>query len=393
MAKKRTVRIARDKDAQGLNISSRGRKGPQAPRAGRPLFDPSSRASMDALRRTLDRVPEVMVKVTGGGRDSGTAEAHIDYIDRHGELDVLTDGGDTLKGKDVSGFLVKDWKLDTVINQRHREAPEAGEKDKRAKLVHNIVLSMPHGAPPQKVLEAAQFFARENFAFSHRYAMVLHDPATDPKHEKTESGKNPHVHLVVKAVSETGERLYIRKNTLQEWREQFAQALRDRGVEANATPAAIRGKGRSSTKGAMHQHQERIEKWQSDPEANKKPIASSYLQGQVETALNEVVNGVAPDMSGKEMLEGTRNNVVADWYATAHALRAAGMDNDAIAVEAFIEKLPKVKTDYEVLRDRVAKDKNRLQRAIGQTPKAAGVEQMPAVDKQSQDVDHLAPGR
>jgi hypothetical protein len=393
MPKKLTARIARDRDAPGLDIASRGRKGPQAPRAGRPLFDPSSPSSMDALRRTLDRAPEVMVKVTGGGRDSGTAEAHIDYIDRHGELDVLTDDGDTLKGRDVSGFLVKDWKLDTVINQRHRDAPEPGEKDKRAKLVHNIVLSMPHGAPPQKVLEAAQFFARENFAFSHRYAMVLHDPATDPKHDKTESGKNPHVHLVVKAVSETGERLYIRKNTLQDWREQFAQALRDRGVEANATPAAIRGKGRSSTKGAMHQHQERLAKWQGDPEANKKPIDSSYLRGQVETALNEVVNGVVPDMSGKKMLEGTRNNVVADWNATAHALRAAGMDNDAKSVEAFIKTLPAVKTDYEALRDRVAKDKDRLQLAIGQKPKAAHAERKPSVDKQSQDVDHLAPGR
>lgn len=392
MPKKRTARIARDRDGPGLDIASRGRKGPQAPRDGRPLFDPSSPSSMAALRRTLDRVPEVMVKVTGGGRDSETAEAHIDYIDRHGELDVLTDDGDTLKGKDVSSLLVKDWKLDTVINQRHRDAPEAGEKDKRAKLVHNIVLSMPHGAPPQKVLEAAQFFARENFAFRHRYAMVLHDPATDPKHEKTESGKNPHVHLVVKAVSETGERLYIRKNTLQDWREQFAQALRDRGVEANATPAAIRGKGRSSTKGAMHQHQERIAKWQSDPEANKKPIESSFLQGKVETALNEVVNGAVPDMSGRKMLEGTRNNVVADWHATVRALRAAGMDSDAKAVETFIKSLPAVKTDYEVLRDRVAKDKDRLQLAIGQKPTASQVGETPAVAK-FHDVDHQVPSR
>lgn len=393
MPKKRTARIARDRDAQGLDIVSRGRKGPPPPRAGRPLFDPSSPSSMAALRRTLERVPEVMVKVTGGGRDSGTAEAHIDYVDRHGELDVLTDDGDTLKGKDVSSRLVKDWKLDTVINQRQRDAPAPGEKDKRAKLVHNIVLSMPHGAPPQKVLEAAQFFARENFAFNHRYAMVLHDPATDPKRDKTESGKNPHVHLVVKAVSETGERLYIRKNTLQVWREQFAQALRDRGVEANATPAAIRGKGRSSAKGAMHQHQERIEQWQSDPTANKKPIESSYLQGQMETVLNEIVNGIVPNMPGKQALEGTRNNVVADWNATAHALRAAGMDNEAKAVEAFINDLPTVKTDYEILRDRVAKDKDRLHAILGPKQKAPQADQNLAADKHTRDTDNLMPGR
>jgi hypothetical protein len=393
MAKKRTARIARDRDAPGLDIASRGRKGPPAPRAGRPLFDPASTSSMDALRRTLDRVPEVMVKVTGGGRDSGTAEAHIDYIDRHGKLDVLTDNGDTLKGKDVSSFLVKDWKLDTVINQRHRDAPEAGEKDNRAKLVHNIVLSMPSGTPPQKVLAAAQFFARENFAFNHRYAMVLHDPATDPKRDKTESGQNPHVHLVVKAVSETGERLYIRKNTLQVWREQFAQALRDRGVEANATPAAIRGKGKSSAKGAMHQHQERIAHWQGDPTAHQKPIESSYLQGQMETVLNEIVNGIVPELPGKQVIEGTRNNVVADWNATAHALRAVGMDNDAKAVEAFILDLPVVKTDYEILRDRVAKDKGRLHAVLGQKQKALNIDQNLVADKPTRDSDHLTPGR
>lgn len=101
--------------------------------------------------------------------------------------------------------------------------------------------------------------------------MVLHDPATDPKHVKTESGKNPHVHLVVKSVSETGERLYIRKDTLQTWREQFAYALREQGIEANATPAAIRGKAKSSAKGAIHQHQERLEKWRTGAQEEQNP--------------------------------------------------------------------------------------------------------------------------
>ena len=106
--------------------------------------------------------------------------------------------------------------------------------------------------------------------------MVLHDPATDPKHVKTESGKNPHVHLVVKSVSETGERLYIRKDTLQTWREQFAYALREQGIEANATPAAIRGKAKSSAKGAIHQHQERLEKMAHRGAGGAKPTTSAH---------------------------------------------------------------------------------------------------------------------
>jgi hypothetical protein len=46
----------------------------------RALFNPSSSESMAALHRTLNGDTEVMVKVIGGGRDSGTAQAHISYI-------------------------------------------------------------------------------------------------------------------------------------------------------------------------------------------------------------------------------------------------------------------------------------------------------------------------
>lgn len=364
MPKKRTAVVGRDKTAPGLEIFSRGRKGP----AAQPLFNPSSPESMAALQRTLARVPEVMVKVTGGGRDPGTAEAHLNYIYRQGELDVLTDEGELLNGKDASQFLVKDWKLDTIINKRHREAPLPGEKDKRAKLVHNIVLSMPQGTPPQAVLLAAQCFARENFALSHRYAMVLHDPATDPKRDKTESGKNPHVHLVVKAVSETGERLYIRKDTLQSWREQFAGALRHQGIEANATPAAIRGKAKSSAKSAIHQHQERIEKWRTEAaeeqQIHNQPIASALLQNRVEQVLNELVNGVLPDLPGQAKLMTTRETVLAGWMATEKVLRDEGFVKEAAQVLDFIQHLPPVKTEHDLLKAKMLADPVRLQSAL-----------------------------
>jgi hypothetical protein len=335
---------------------------------------------MAAMNRTLNNVPEVMVKVTGGGRDTGTAQAHLSYIDRHGKLDVHTDEGEVLNGKDVSKFLVKDWKLDISksanAKDHNRQAPEPGQKDKngravkdsRGKQVHNIVLSMPKGTPPQAVLAAAQKFARENFALSHRYAMVLHDPATDPRHEKTESGKNPHVHLVVKAVSETGERLYIRKATLQTWREQFAQALREQGVQANATPSVLRGKGKSSAKSAIHQHQERLEKWRTEERgkgnAQSQPIPSQLLEARVLRVLDEILNVVEPDASGKDKIATTRASVVKDWLATEKALREAGNNKDADRVLEFVKNLPPVKTDHDRLREQMLDDKDRLRAAI-----------------------------
>jgi hypothetical protein len=385
MPKKRTAAIARDRNGSGLELKSLGRKGP----AAQPLFNPASPESMAALQRTLHKAPEVMVKVTGGGRDTGTAQAHIDYIDRHGQLDVLTDEGDVLTGKAVSQLLVEDWKLDTIIKQRHRPAPLPGEKDNRAKLVHNIVLSMPPGTPPAAVLAAAQRFARENFALSHRYAMVLHDPATDPKHEKTESGKNPHVHLVVKAVSESGERLYIRKDTLQSWREQFAEALRAQGIEANATPAALRGKAKSSAKGAIHQHQERLEKWRTGAQdaqnPHHQPIPSTLLENRVERVLEELVNGVKPDLTGKEKLMATRENVLTGWLATETALREQGLNKEADQVAEFIKNLPPVKTGHDLLKDQMLADQGRLQTALAI--------KTPTVDQVVTQGDDLTPVR
>lgn len=256
------LRISRTaRGSSWIEPESLGRRAPVT----RALFNPASADSLAALHRTLSGDPKVMVKVTGGGRDAGTAQAHIAYIDRHGVLDILTDDGDLLNGKDAAKELIEDWDLDMRKGGKSPVRTEqTGKIDYRTKKVHNIVLSMPSGTPPQAVLKAAERFARENFAFSHRYAMVLHDPATDPKREKTQSGRNPHVHLVVKAVSEKGERLLIKKHTLQQWREQFAEALRAQGVRANATPAAIRGKPKSSAKSAIHQHQDRLDSWRSE---------------------------------------------------------------------------------------------------------------------------------
>ena len=51
------------------------------------------------IQRTVGRTPEVMVKVSGGGRDVGGVEAHLRYIGRHGKLPVETDEGLALQGR------------------------------------------------------------------------------------------------------------------------------------------------------------------------------------------------------------------------------------------------------------------------------------------------------
>src|SRR6266478_2006250 len=208
-----------------LDIASYGRRGP----GHRPL----TRAEVEHVARTVRRVPEVMIKVSGGARSLRGVQTHLDYIGREGEGVIETDDGAQLQEKGFEKTLVKDWDLDLEEHRRHTQwAVAVGRKP--PKLVHNLVFSMPKGAPPDKVYAAVRKFATEKFALQHRYAMALH---TDQGH--------PHVHVVVKAVSEQGERLNIRKATLREWRQDFARYLCDLGVAANATERAVRGKRES----------------------------------------------------------------------------------------------------------------------------------------------------
>lgn len=217
-----TVSLPGSRNVPSLEIASHGRGGPASPTR----FTP---AQLALIARTVRRTPEVMVKVSGGGRTMSAVEAHLKYIDRHGRLDLETDDGDRLRGKSVERQLVTSWDLD-ADSGRFLTAQRTAKPRRPPKQVHNIILSMPTKTDANKLLAACRVFARENFALKHRYAMVLH---TDQAH--------PHVHLVVKAESEQGVRLNIRKATLREWREQFAGQLRSVGVAANASPRAVRG--------------------------------------------------------------------------------------------------------------------------------------------------------
>jgi type IV secretory pathway VirD2 relaxase len=101
------------------------------------------------------------------------------------------------------------------------------------KLVHKILFSMPAGTPPDKLFAAVRNFARQGFADRHRYALALH---TDEPH--------PHVHVVLKAMTEDGEHFNIRKPMLRVWRQEFASHLRAQGVAAKATARAVRDQAR-----------------------------------------------------------------------------------------------------------------------------------------------------
>src|SRR5271166_5602215 len=88
-----------------LDLVSYGRRGPgQTYRL--------SPAQVEHIARTVRRVPEVMVKVSGGGQSAKAVLAHFKYIDRHGDLEIETDEGEQLRGRGVERSLVEEWDLE-----------------------------------------------------------------------------------------------------------------------------------------------------------------------------------------------------------------------------------------------------------------------------------------
>ncbi|MDP2406271.1 MAG: conjugal transfer protein TraS [Hydrogenophaga sp.] len=169
------------------------------------------------------RAPQVMVKVTGGGRGMQAIAAHFRYISKNGRLDVENEQGDTIRGKSAVHELADDWRFGGSLIDDVGYRREA----------FNIMLSMPRGTDPLIVQKAAREFAQTELA-DHKYVMVLHD------HQA-----NPHVHISVRAESLSGRRLNPRKADLHRWRETFAEKLRGYGVAAEATRQAARGQSRS----------------------------------------------------------------------------------------------------------------------------------------------------
>jgi hypothetical protein len=119
------------------------------------------------------RAPEVVVKVLRGATTPAGVAAHLRYIDRNGELQIETDDGQRLKGKGIEKDITADWDLEST--RAYGREPYGGKPGpKPTKLVHKVILSMPKGTPPERLLLASRDFAREEFAFKHRYVLVLH---------------------------------------------------------------------------------------------------------------------------------------------------------------------------------------------------------------------------
>ena len=293
-------------------------------RALRERERPLSLSQIKLIARTVARTPEVMVKVINKGSSSlAGVGGHVGYIGRQGEVALETDEGEVLQGPEVGKTLLEDWNLD-LIQQRNKINLTPNKPKQPPRLVYKLIFSMPAGTPSEKVQAAVRNFAREEFALKHRYVMALH---TDEPH--------PHVHLVLKARSEDGQRLYLRKATLRQWREGFASHLRALGVAANATPRQIRGVTSYRKPDGIYRARSRGE--------------STHFANRVNAVVRELVKGTLQVESGKAKLMRTRQEVHRGWQAVSDELTRQGHPEIATQVRRYVAEMPKPLTEKEYI--------------------------------------------
>lgn len=227
------------KDSGGAAVAAAMVSRAQRGIATRPPSDNSVRSA--AARQRLDRItrfaPEVMVKVSGRQRGGSHTAAHLEYIGRHGKLDVETSDGRTIENVAELRELAREWTEDEEAVSRRREPLTSV----------SMVFSMPPGTDPDGVYRSVRAFARvELEQFPH--AMALH---VDEEH--------PHVHLTIAARGEGGVRFNPRKADLANWREAFARELRARGIDAEATPRRARGIVQKAERTSVRKTRERAD--------------------------------------------------------------------------------------------------------------------------------------
>jgi hypothetical protein len=319
----------RVKGKKGKNILG-GRKPGTSSAA--PAAMPAGPATRERLARTLNKTPEVMVKITGGGKNMRQIETHLRYISREGEVEIEDENGDRHQGIDEVLEVRDGWAKGKI------GIPPDGDKRKEA---FNILLSMPPGTDRLAVTAAARGVAKELFG-NHQYVFAAH-------HDEA----HPHVHLAVKAVDRDGVRLNPRKGDLQHWRDTFAAKLHEQGIVANATPRRARGVVRKAEKQAVVH----INK---DYDTGRRKERARTTQRQLDDAAREVDTGTRRENPAATRIAANRKATVQAYGTIARALAAGGKDDKQLALRVvdFVKAMPSTATRHNALVQRLRAGKH-----------------------------------
>lgn len=304
-------------------IYSRGRHVKEPKRSGKTaskLQRSTGPATRESRRATLERIarksPEVMVKITGGGRNIIQIKRHMDYISRNGLVELEDEQGLIYSGKQDVRLVRDAWR------DGGHPVPNNGEDGPRE--AFNVMLSMPEGTDRAAVKDAARAFAAAEFK-GFQYAFAAHDDTM-----------KPHVHITVKATALDGTRLNPRKGDLHRWRVAFAQELRDRGIDANASPRKARGIVRKGQRQALRGIAERGGR-------------SNVLRQQQAQALREARGGRPHTNPAQDKISANRSKSIS-MYGTLAKELAKGDEADkrlALQIVDLVKDMPPLTTAHE----------------------------------------------
>lgn len=186
---------------------------------------------------------------------------------------------------------------------------DMGPKHQRRNAFH-LLFSAKAGTDPDAVIRAAKSVLEEK-AHGHKYAFAHHG---DTQHV--------HVHVIVQAVSNVGERLNFKKADLYEWRETFAEKAREQGVAMVSTRRQEHAKSRPFTK----EHAGALRRAQLDTGY----IVSPSTENRV---LDKRSGMVDPQTSRRD---GT--TIAALWEETAKSMTEAGVEHRFVSEAQSLAK-------------------------------------------------------
>jgi type IV secretory pathway VirD2 relaxase len=278
-------------------------------------------ANKQRLSRIVRKTPEVMVKMTGRSVGAGHLKAHLDYVTRNGTLPAIGGDGRVTETRSELRDLHDEWVLKNELTTRRHD-------DKAASAVH-IMLSMPPRTDRDAVERAASAWAANVLGDKYDYILTRHD---DQQH--------PHVHVTVRAVGLDGRRLRADRNDLQHWREHFAEKLRERGIEAEATPRKARGRHRRADRHELRQLKDRGILPKVEAEAMREVLRETRADRKPETKPWE------------DRIERRQENVLAAYAAHAADLELGSVADRQLArdIRRFTNDMPVASTRRQDLR-------------------------------------------
>jgi type IV secretion system T-DNA border endonuclease VirD2 len=181
--------------------------------------------SLADMLQTACNKTQAIFKISSYGKGVKRIAAHLSYISRWGKIGLEDQDGKKIIGTKTQKEIIDGWSV------------EFGKRMNSRDTMH-LVLSAPPGTDRFKAyLAAKEFLAKEYKSSNHEYLFAVHN---DTDH--------PHVHVVIKMVSNHGFKLDPRKAYLNRVRQDYAKISRFYGIQVEASSRAERGLSGQSTK-------------------------------------------------------------------------------------------------------------------------------------------------